>query len=129
MNKTLTTVVLIVLLAAFFQGRNSDTQQRLELYRQVEEGKVEMVGEVRDKSAINAYLDLYDTKIFDIDPHITQHPDVAVYLYDGSSLIHHVNVWYFADGSGFMQQIRGERKMAKLSEAEVQLLREILPHE
>lgn len=127
MNKTLVTVVIIVLLAAFFQGRNSEQQQRLELYQQIEEGKVAMVGEVTDEQAIYAYLDLYDQLVFNLDPTQLDYPDVAVYRNDSNGNVHHTNVWFSGDDGNYVQQIKGERKMALLSEEEANTLKEILP--
>ena len=127
MNKTLVTVVIIVLLAAFFQGRNSDQRPRLELYQQIEEGKVAMVGEVTDEQAINTYLDLYDQLEFNLDPIELNYPDVAIYRNDSNGNIHHTNVWFSTAGGGYLQQIKGERKMALLSEEEMNVLMGILP--
>lgn len=127
MNKTLVTVVLIVLLAAFFQGRNSDQQHRLELYQQVEEGKVTLVGEVTEEEVIREYLDLYDQLSFVLEPVSLGYPDVAVYRHDSNGNIHHTNVWLTGDDSGYVQQIKGDRKMALLSEEETILLKGILP--
>lgn len=127
MNKTLVTVVIIVLLAAFFQGRNSAQQPRLELYQQIEEGKVEMVGEVTDEQAINTYLQLYDQLEFNIDPIVLDYPDVAIYRHDSNGTIHHTNVWFSADDESYVQQIKDDRKMALLSAEEVNTLKGLLP--
>jgi len=125
MNKTLVTVVIIVLLAAFFQGRNNDQQPRLELYQQIEEGKVEMVGEVTDEQAINTYLTLYDQLEFNLEPTLENYPDVAIYRHDSNGTIHHSNVWFSADDGSYVQQIKGDRKMALLSAEEVKSLKGI----
>ena len=127
MNKTLVTVVLIVLLAAFFQGRNNDQRQRLELYQQIEEGKVAMVGEVTDEHAIKAYLDLYDQLSFTLEPITLGYPDVAIYRHDSNGTIHHTNVWLTDDDESYVQQIKDGRKMALLSEEEINRLKGILP--
>jgi len=128
MNKTLVTVVIIVLLAAFFQGRTNDQQPRLELYQQIEEGKVAMVGEVTDEEAITMYLDLYDQLAFNLDPLELDYPDVAIYRNDSNGNIHHTNVWFFTDHGSYVQKIKGDRKMTLLSAEEVNTLKKILPY-
>ncbi len=127
MNKTLVTVVIVVLLAAFFQGRSNDQQPRLELYQQIEAGKVEMVGEVTDEQAINAYLELYDQLEFNLEPTLQDYPDVAIYRHDSNGNIHHTNVWFSRDNGSYVQQIKDNRQMALLSAEEVNTLKDILP--
>lgn len=112
---------------SIFQGRNSDQQHRLELYQQVEEGKVAMVGEVNDEQAIRAYLDLYDQLSFTLEPIPLGYPDVAIYRHDNNGTIHHTNVWFSVDGESYLQHIKEDRKMALLSAEEVIRLKGILP--
>ena len=125
MKKTILVMIAVVFVVSLFRSTMNPGMTTLELYRQAGEGSVEMIGEITDESVIRQYQSFYDQLSFLSNQNPEEYPEVAVYLREGSGVIHQANVWFFEHGGGYLQQVSGDRNGTELSPEEVDVLRRI----
>ncbi|SMP61819.1 hypothetical protein [Anoxynatronum buryatiense] len=129
MKKSLILVGMIMLIAVFLHMTTEEQPVQLELYRQGEEGKAVLMGRIEDER-VAEYQAFYRGCMAEGEPEgepeTLRYPDVAVYLIDGSSVIHHSSFWFWENGEGMMASVEAKHRTKPLTAEKVEEIRTIL---
>ncbi|MEN1759956.1 hypothetical protein [Anoxynatronum sibiricum] len=129
MKKSMILIGIIMLISVFLHMTTEEQSVQLELYRQGEEGKAVSMGRIEGER-VDEYQAFYRDRMAEgkpeEEPETLRYPDVAVYLIDGSSVIHHSSFWFWENGEGMMASVEAKHRTKPLNAEKVEEIRNIL---
>jgi len=129
MKKTFIPLVIIMVIAVLLHVTTDEKQVYLELYRQAGQGKAQLVGRIDDER-VAEYQHYYRQRMVEGrpegDPETQRYPDVAVYVIDGGSVVHHSSLWFWENGEGLMAFVEEGHRTKALSVDKVEEIKNIM---